>query len=265
MYKRRLIPVLFLKDGWIVRSQTFDFHQYIGDPVHHVRRMVQWDVDELIVLDIGTSEMSFDHHRSDYKHKPVSTILEFINMIAAECNIPLTFGGRIREVEDIATRIRNGADKVSVNTLLQTSPEKVTEAAKQFGSQAITASIDYRIVDSVDRVFTDHGQVDAGATVAAWARRAEDLGAGEVLLNAIDRDGKARGYDFDTINQAADAVRIPVIACGGAGLELHFGACFEKTRANAVAAGNIFHFTENAYPNAKRYLRRKFEDIRLNQ
>lgn len=263
MYKRRLIPVLFLKDGWMVRSQNFDFHQYIGDPVHHVRRMVQWDVDELIVLDIGETEMSFDHHRSDYRNKPVSSTLEFINLIAAECNIPLTFGGRIQDLDGIAVRIRNGADKVSVNRMLHTSPATVTEAAKQFGSQAITASIDYRMIEDVSQVFVDHSREAVNATAKEWAERAESLGAGEILLNAIDRDGKARGYDIETINQVADAVQIPVIACGGAGIQNHFGAGFEKSRANALAAGNIFHFTENAYPNAKRYLRTKFEDIRL--
>lgn len=263
MYKRRLIPVLFLKDGWMVRSQNFDFHQYIGDPVHHVRRMVQWDVDELIVLDIGETEMPFDHHRSDYRNKPVSSTLEFVNLIAAECNIPLTFGGRIRTLEDIAERIRNGADKISVNTVLQTSPGIITKAAQRFGSQAITASIDYRMVGEIDQVFVDHGREPVGASAGDWARRAEDLGAGEILLNAIDRDGKARGYDIDTINEVADSVRIPVIACGGAGIQNHFAAGFEKTRANAIAAGNIFHFTENAYPNAKKYLRTKFQDIRF--
>jgi cyclase len=262
MYKRRLIPVLFLKDGWMVRSQTFSFHQFIGDPVHHVRRMVQWDVDELIVLDIGVRETPFEHNRTDYRHRPVTTVNEFISLIASECNIPLTFGGRIKTLEDISTRIRNGADKVALNTALHENPGIVTQAAKQFGSQAITASVDYRIIDENSRVFVDHGTADTGIDVVTWAKRSQDLGAGEILLNAIDRDGRACGYDIDTINAVADGVDIPLIACGGAGIQNHFGTCFQKTRANAVAAGNIFHFTENAYPNAKRYLKSKIEDIR---
>ena len=262
MYKRRLIPVLFLKDGWMVRSQSFEFHQYIGDPVHHVRRMVQWNVDELIVLDIGIGEMSFDHHRVDYRHKPVETILEFINLIAAECNIPLTFGGRIRSFEDIELRIRNGADKVTVNTLLKDGPKIVMDAVRRYGSQAITASVDYRMVDGQAMAYVDHGERETGCSVVEWAKYVESLAIGEILLNAIDRDGKAQGYDHETIDAVCAAVSIPVIACGGAGTHFHFEKCLEQTSTNAVAAGNIFHFTENAYPNAKKYLKTKFMDVR---
>ncbi len=262
MYKRRLIPVLFLKDGWMVRSEGFTTHQYIGDPVGHVKRMAQWDVDELIVLDIGDGEMTFEHHRADYHHKPVTTLLEFINGIAVQCRIPLTFGGRIRSLDDIHARILNGADKVAVNTVLADDPDLITRAARSFGSQAIVASIDYRVIDGATRVFTDCGTRDTGAGAAAWARRAADAGAGEVLLNAIDRDGAARGYDLDTIDEVAKAVEIPVIACGGAGHQRHFRDCFTKTAASAVAAGNIFHFTENAYPRAKTFLKQTLADIR---
>ncbi len=246
----------------MVRSQDFKLHQYIGDPVHHVRRMVQWDVDELIVIDIGDKEMSFDHHRTDYRYKPVGSLLEFIQLIAVECNIPLTFGGRIRNLDDIRQRIQNGADKVTLNALLLEQPECVTEAAKNFGSQAVVASIDYRMVDNRSRVFVHHGSSDTGVDAVDWAKRAIDLGVGEILLNSMDRDGAAKGYDFDTINAVADNIKAPVIACGGAGNQFDFLKCFRETRASAVAAGNIFHFTENAYPNAKLLLRGSLEDIR---
>jgi len=262
MLKRRLLPVLYLLDGWMVRSQEFNEHQYIGDPVQHVERMVDWDVDELIVLDIGRGEMGFEHHRQDYRHKPVLTLFDFILGISVECRIPLTIGGRIRSVDDIRVRIQNGADKVCVNTLLADDPEVVNQAARKFGSQAIVASIDFRVVDGTSRVFLDHGGKDSGVGPAEWARRARELGAGEILLNAIDRDGMARGYDLETIDAVAGAVDIPVIACGGAGHQRHFLECFERTRAQAVAAGNIFHFTENAYPRAKQFLAEKRDDIR---
>jgi len=262
MLKRRLLPVLYLLDGWMVRSQGFTEHQYIGDPVLHVERMVDWDVDELIVLDIGRGEMSFDHHRQDYRHKPVRTLLEFILRIAVECRIPLTFGGRVRSVDDVRARIQNGADKVSFNAALAEAPDVVTQCARAFGSQAIVASVDFRVVDGSARVFFDHGTTDAGAGPADWSRRAQELGAGEILLNAIDRDGMARGYDLDTIEQVVDAVDIPVIACGGAGHQRHFLDCFARTGAQAVAAGNIFHFTENSYPRAKRFLADKRGDVR---
>lgn len=262
MYKRRLIPVLFLKDGWMVRSQDFSEHQYIGDPVSHVERMMQWDVDELIVLDIGDGEMRFDHHRTDYRTKPVDTLLDFITLIAVQCHMPLTFGGRIRTVDDVRQRIQNGADKVAINTLLETGPDIVRQAAHTFGSQAIVASIDYRLVDGRARVLGGHGKRDLDADPADWARRAVDLGVGEILLNSIDRDGSARGYDLETIDRVAVAVEIPVIACGGAGHQRHFLETYQKTGASAVAAGNIFHFKENAYPLAKEFLKRNLPDIR---
>lgn len=262
MLKRRLIPVLFLKDGWMVRSQTFSMHQYIGDPVHHVRRMMQWEVDELMVLDIGIEEQSFAHERKDYRHKPVETVLDFINLISVECHIPLTFGGRIRSVDDVAIRILNGADKVAVNTLLASDPGTVKQAALAFGSQAIVASIDYRGQGDAASVFTAQGKEPVSAHPVDWAKRAVDFGVGEILLNSIDRDGTAMGYDLETITAVTNAVPVPVIACGGAGMEIHFSKCYDQTPASAVAAGNIYHFKENAYPNAKKYLRGLRNDIR---
>lgn len=262
MHKRRLIAVLYLKDGWMVRSEDFSIHQYIGDPVAHVERMVQWDVDELIVLDIGEEESRFDHHRLDYRHAPVTTVLDFINRAGVQCSMPLTFGGRIRTLDDIALRILNGADKVTLNTALARTPDLVTQAARSFGSQAVVASIDYRIVKGRARVFTERGNLDTGLDAVSWAVRAQDLGAGEILLNAMDRDGMAGGFDLDTITAVAAAVTIPVIACGGAGRNEHFLDVLRHTPAMASAAGNIFHFKENAYPAAKTFLRSHLEDIR---
>lgn len=261
MHKRRLVAMLFLKDGWMVRSQTFSLHQYIGDPVANVERMVQWDVDELIVLDIGASESVFDHHRADYRFKPVTTALEFIERAGVQCSIPLTFGGRIRTEHDVELRILNGADKVALNSSLFDDPQLIRKAAMSFGSQAIVASIDYRHSQD-DMVYVARGRVSTGQNAVEWARRAEDLGAGEILLNAIERDGTAKGFDIEAIARVADAVRIPIIACGGAGRNEHFVDVFTQTAASAVAAGNIFHFKENAYPSAKAHLRAHLEDIR---
>lgn len=262
MYKRRLIAVLFLKDGWMVRSQNFKEHQFIGEAESHVERMMQWDVDELVVIDIGKGEMVFEHHRTDYRAKPVKTMFDFINLIAVKCHMPLTFGGRIRSVDDARARIQNGADKVMFNTLLETDPKTVQASVAVFGSQAIMASVDFRVVDGKPSVFGDHGSRSLGEDPVEWARRAADLGVGEILLNSADRDGCAQGYDLDVINSVADAVEVPVIACGGAGHQRHFLEVFQKTTASAVAAGNIFHFKENAYPLAKEYLKRTLPDIR---
>ncbi len=263
MYKKRLIPVLFLKDGWMVRSEGFVFHQFIGDPISHVRRMVDWDVDELILLDIGEKEFSFQHQRIDYKYKPVSSLLEFINMIASECRIPLTFGGKINSIDDIKIRIQNGADKISINTLFYKNPNVIEEAAKIFGKQAIVASIDYKIIDSSPIVFCDRGRLNTKKSVEEWAIFVENCGAGEILLNSIDRDGNAMGYDLETINVISNKVKIPVIACGGAGRKEHFLSCYSNTSVSALAAGNIFHFKENEYPNSKKYLHSKMKNIRF--
>jgi imidazole glycerol-phosphate synthase subunit HisF len=262
MYKRRLIPVLFFKDGWMVRSQNFSRHQYIGDPIHHVKRLMQWNVDELIVLDIGKDEFDFTHDRSDYKHKSAMSAIDFIRMISFECRIPLTFGGNIKTINDITSRIQNGADKVSVNSILSSKPSIVTEATRRFGSQAIVASIDYRIDNGVPLVYTSHGSTNQNVTVSEWAKYVEHLGVGEIFINSIDNDGNARGYDLKTINDTVKSVKIPVIACGGAGIPRHFYDCYSNTDVSAVAAGNIFHFTENSYPAAKKYLRKKFNYIR---
>jgi cyclase len=263
MLKRRLIPILFLQHGWMVRSEGFGIHQVIGNPVVHVERMVQWDVDELIVIDISQGEDTvFEHARSDYRRPAAGDLLGFIRMIAGECRIPLTFGGRLRSFDDVKLRIQNGADKVTLNAMLFDSPATVTKIAKSFGAQAVVASIDYRVVDGATRVFRDHATHDTGLDAVAAARLAERAGAGEILLNAIDRDGAAGGYDLATIGAVVDAVRIPVICCGGAGHQRHFLECFERTAASAVAAGNIFHFTENAYPRAKQFLRAKGQAVR---
>ena len=183
-------------------------------------------------------------------------------MTATECHIPLTFGGRIRNFEDIQLRIRNGADKVVLNTAIAETPELVSETARVFGRQAIVANVDYRETEDGPIVFTHHGSVSTGTSVVDWEQRVADLGAGEIFLHAIDRDGKARGYDLETIASLTGAVNIPIICCGGAGHQSHFMRCCERTDASGIAAGNIFHFTENAYPAAKEYLRKKRDDIR---
>jgi cyclase len=262
MYKRRLIPVLFLKDGWMVRSENFSLHQFLGDPVHHVRRMVNWDVDELIIINIGKDD-NIEHHRSDYLNKPVNNLIELLNILAFECNIPLTFGGNINSLDDIISRIRNGADKVTLNRMLLEKSNIVSEAVNILGSQAIIASIDYRIVDEQAYVFSHNGKKNTGIQLDNFVKKSRDLGVGEIFLNCIDRDGCANGYDIDTIEKISSLIDIPVIACGGAGMNNHFLKCFERTNNNvALAAGNFFHFKENAYPNVKQYLHSFAKNIR---
>jgi cyclase len=165
-------------------------------------------------------------------------------------------------MQDIEARIFNGADKICVNQVLFENSKLIQEAAKSFGSQAIIASIDYKLIEGVPTVFSHHGKINTGMPALDWALRVELAGAGEILLNAIDRDGKACGYDINTIQEVVSSVSIPVIACGGAGNMRHFLECYESTNVSAVAAGNFFHFTESAYPRSKTFLKTKLTDIR---
>lgn len=262
MLCKRLIPVLYLMDGYIVRSERFEEHQIIGHPIHHVERLVDWDVDELIIIDISRGNPEFDTFRPDYRNKGPKDLIEFVRMTAVECNIPLTIGGRIRSVEDATIRIQNGADKIAVNSLLKYNPGVVTEIAHKFGSQAVVSSVDYRTVDSKPMAFVDSGRTATGHDVISWAQHAERLGAGEILLVSIDRDGMGSGFDCAVIDAVASEAGIPVIACSGAGVDPHFKRCLAETATSAVAAGNIFHFTEHAYPRIKSYLKKSGLPVR---
>lgn len=261
MYKRRLIPILFFRNGWMVRSQYFKIHQVIGDPYSHVERMKDWDVDELVILDIS-NDQNITHNRKDYKIKPVGNILELIRKLSIESHMPLTFGGNIKNIKDIEYRISNGADKVSMNTITTINPKIITEAAKIFGRQAIVSSIDYMLVDGKARTFSNKGKIMLEENPIELGKKLEGLGAGEILLQSIDNDGAAKGYNIEIINKLVDSVSIPVIACSGAGNKFHILDCFNKTNAEAIAAGNIFHFTENAYPIFKTFLKTNRSDIR---
>lgn len=264
MLKNRIIPVLFLKNGFLVRSESFRIHQNLGNPVAQVERYNTWDVDELIYIDISLTDHAHDQ-RSDLggtKGDWPKGLEEVIQAVAKRCFSPLTFGGRIRCLEDIRRRIAQGADKVTINTQAISDPGFISQAAVEFGSQAIVVSIDAcRHDDGTLEVFADHGTRPTGRSPKEWAREAEAMGAGEIFLNSIDRDGTANGYDLELIEGVVDATSIPLIACGGAGDWSDFARVLE-TGAAAAAAGNLFHFKELAYPLAKRQLRSKGLNVR---
>jgi len=249
----RLIPVILLKNGLIVRSQLFRIHQTIGNPMHTVRRLSNWNVDELILLDISTTDFH-DMRRDDMQLRyDDSTSLGVLKQIAEHCFMPLTVGGRVRSVADIRNRLQAGADKCAVNSAAVRQPDLIEEAAKVFGSQCIVASIDaLRKADGTYEVFIDGGKTPTGLAPAAWAAQCERLGAGEILINSIDRDGTGWGYDLDLVKAVTDCVSIPVIACGGVGAYEHFPAAILEGGATAAAAANIFNFFELSYPNAKK-------------
>ena len=272
MLKPRLIPVLLFKNGVLVRSQHFDFFQSTGDPIGQVERFTQWKADELIYLDISRDDIynaqgTMQNIGSTTSGKDTGAaashnFIEVIQAVAKKCFVPLTVGGKIRTIDDIRVRLKSGADKVSINSAALENPAFITEAARVFGSQCIVVSIDVR--KSVDgwEVYSHNGERATGRQVVAWAVEAAERGAGEILLGSIDRDGAGDGYDTELVSAVAHAVSVPVIALGGVGTFEHFVKGLHAG-ASAVAAANIFHFTEQSIINAKRYLQQSGVVVRL--
>lgn len=260
MLKRRLIPVLFLKNGLIVRSERFSYHQNLGNPLAEVKRYSDWNVDELIYIDISR-EKYYDLRRDDLKVSNRTDIISIIKDVSKVSFMPLTFGGGIRTISDIRDRLYAGADKITINTIAIEDPDFITESAKIFGSQCIVVSIDYKIVNGKPKVFKG-GTTETELDVFEWALLAEKKGAGEIFINSIDRDGMGEGYDIGLLKQISSMLSVPVIGCGGAGTFYDFLELAKETNVSAIAAGNIFHFTELAYPRAKELLIKNGVNVR---
>ncbi len=268
MVRPRLIPVLLLKHGLIVRSQVFQIHQVIGNPMSTVERFSHWNVDELIILDISSDDFH-DLRRDDIQqHYDGSGVLDVLREISKVCFMPLAMGGRIRTLEDIRARLEAGADKCVINTQAIAEPDFIRQASRRFGAQCVVISIDVkRHDDGRLEVFSHGGKQPTGLAPAEWAREVEQLGAGEIFLNSIDRDGTGGGYDIELTKCVSEAVNVPVITCGGVGNYGHFPAGILEGGASAVAAANIFHFFELSYPWAKKECLDAaipMRDIRLN-
>jgi cyclase len=259
--KIRVIPVLFLMNGLIVRSERFSEFKVIGNPLSELERYSEWLADELVYADI-TREGEHDLRRDDHKVKNIGDKLEILRAISRKAFMPLTFGGLLRSMGDIDACLMNGADKILINSQAWRDRALVTAAASKHGSQAIVVGIDVKREGAALAVYIDQGRTRATDDLAGWARAVEAAGAGEILLNSIDRDGLAEGYDIEAIRIVADAVRIPVVACGGVGDFSDFLAAIDDGHASAVAAGNVFHFTEHSYKRAKRHLRDRGYDVR---
>ena len=272
MLKPRLIPVLLFKNGVLVRSQHFEFFQSTGDPIGQVERFTQWKADELIYLDIsrdnvynaqGTMQnIGSTTSGKDMGAAASDNFIEVIQAVAQKCFVPLTVGGKIRTIDDIRVRLKSGADKVSINSAALENPSFITEAAQVFGSQCIVVSIDVRKSPDGWEVYSHYGEHATGLSVVEWATKVASLGAGEILLGSIDRDGAGEGYDIELVSAVASAVSIPVIALGGVGKFQHFVEGLQSG-ASAIAAANIFHFTEQSVINAKRFLQSSGVAVRL--
>lgn len=253
MKKNRLIPILLLRNGWLVQSKLFKRYQNLGNPISAVKRLSEWASDELIYLDI-TSDDSYDMRRDDLGHPNRHSIFEIIEDVSKVAYMPITVGGRIRTLQDIEKRLSLGADKVAINTIAIEDPQFVETAAKEFGSQCIVISIDVKRQAETLLVMSQGGKQPTTYAPEEWAKTVEQLGAGEILLNSIDRDGMKNGYDIELLNRVTKAIKIPVIACGGVGEWAHFAEALEQTRVDAVAAANIFHYSDQSVFLAKKFL-----------
>ncbi len=244
MLKARVIPCLDVKDGRTVKGVNFVDLVDAGDPVEQSEVYDRQGADELCFLDIAAS------------HENRSTLFDVVGRTAERCFMPLTVGGGVRTAEDIRKLLAAGADKVSINTAAVHRPEFVGEAARKFGSQCIVVAIDAKAVGP-DRfeIFTHGGRRPTGIEAVGWAQRMTALGAGEILLTSMDRDGTRKGFDIPLTRRIADAVTVPVIASGGVGALDHLVEGIRDGHADAVLAASIFHFGEFSIAEAKAHLR----------
>jgi cyclase len=252
MLCKRLIPCLDVKDGRVVKGVRFVELRDAGDPVAAALAYDAQGADELVFLDITAS------------HEGRAIMLDVVRRTAEGIYMPLTVGGGVRSLEDIRTLLRAGADKVSLNTAALERPALLTEAARAFGSQCIVAAIDAKTsAPGSWQVFTHGGRRPAGRDAVEWARAVEELGAGEILLTSMDRDGTGQGYDLALTRAVAEAVSVPVIASGGAGRLEHLREGVVEGRADAVLVASLFHFGQHTIAEAKRYLDEHGVPVRL--
>jgi len=252
MLAKRIIPCLDVKDGRVVKGVNFENLRDAGDPVEIARSYNEQGADEIVFLDITAS------------HENRGTIVEVVERTAREVFMPLTVGGGVRSVEDFRTLLRAGADKVSVNSAALLDPELVARAADKFGSQCVVVAIDAkRRPGGGWSVFRNGGRIDTGIDAIEWAARAESLGAGEILLTSMDADGTKAGYDIELTKAVCNAVKIPVIASGGAGSVEHFIDVFEKAGADAALAASLFHYRELTIAEVKNALAERGIPVRM--
>jgi|TARA_B110000971_G_C20018990_1_gene505345 cyclase len=250
----RLIPVLYFKNGSLVRSQNFDIHQILGDPFIQVEKYNSWNVDEIIYLDISK------YQNLEIKNKTQSqakTFLDVIRKASKKSFSPIVFGGGIKNLADAKIYFQNGADKISINSACIENINIISELANIFGSQSIVVSIDIKKIGETYRIYDAKKDLTCDYDLISYVKDVEKKGAGEILLNSVDRDGAGNGYDTKLIKLVFDAINIPLIPCGGVGNLDHFVELLEKINTSAVAAGNIFNFTERSYEKAKIFLKEK--------
>ena len=253
MHTKRIIPCLDVTGGRVVKGINFVNLRDAGDPVEVAKAYDKAGADELVFLDITAS--------SDARN----IVIDMVRRVAETVFIPFTVGGGIRSVEDFKAILREGADKISINSSAINNPNLISEAADKFGSQCVVVAIDAkcRLDSSGWNVYKNGGRVDVGFDAVEWAVRAEKLGAGEILLTSMDCDGTKAGYDIELTRAISEAVSIPVIASGGAGNKEHFYDALTKGKADAALAASLFHYKELEITDLKEYLQSKDVPVRL--
>lgn len=253
MYTKRIIPCLDCNNGRVVKGTNFVNLRDAGDPVEVAAAYDKAGADELVFLDITAT--------SDGRN----TTVDLVRRVAAKVFIPFTVGGGIRSIEDFKVLLREGADKISINSAAIDRPELISEAALKFGSQCVVVAIDakHRTYGDGWEVYKAGGRINTGLDAVEWAKKAYELGAGEILLTSMDGDGTKAGYDIELTRTIADSVGIPVIASGGAGTMEHFYDAFAKGHAEAALAASLFHYKELEITDLKKYLKDKGISARI--
>lgn len=251
MISKRIIPCFDVRNGMVVKGTKFENIKEVSEPVVLAKKYNEMGADELVFYDITAS----------FEERKLFT--EVVEKIANEVFIPLTVGGGINSVEDFSRVLKAGADKVSINSSAVRNPQLISDAAKKFGSQCVVLSIDVKRVEGKFMVFVKGGRENTGLNAIEWAKRGEELGAGELVVNSMDSDGVKNGFDKELLEAISKVVTIPIIASGGAGNMEHFKDVFEVKGVDAGLAASIFHFGEVEIPELKKYLKEQGVAVRL--
>ena len=251
MISKRIIPCFDVRNGMVVKGTKFENIKEVSEPVVLAKKYNEMGADELVFYDITAS----------FEERKLFT--EVVEKIANEVFIPLTVGGGINSVEDFSRVLKAGADKVSINSSAVSNPQLISDAAKKFGAQCVVLSIDVKRVDGRFMVFVKGGRENTGLDAIEWAKKGEELGAGELVVNSMDSDGVKNGFDKELLEAISKVVTIPIIASGGAGNMEHFKDVFEVKGVDAGLAASIFHFGEVEIPELKNYLKEQGVAVRL--
>ena len=252
MLAKRIIPCLDVKDGRVVKGVNFVNLTDVGDPVDAAKAYYEAGCDELVFLDITAT------------HEERDTTVDMVRRVAEQVFIPFTVGGGIRSVEDMNKMLKAGADKVSVNSSAVANPQLIADCAEKFGNQCVVVAIDAKKVeDGSWHVFVAGGRKDTGIDLLDWAKKVVSLGAGEILLTSMDKDGTKSGFDIEMLNAVANVVTVPIIASGGAGNSQHILEAFEQTPATGALAASIFHYGEVSIADTKQAMRQSGIEVRV--